>query len=192
MCKNEAERTRLVSVTQFSNPRSSGVSLPLGKRAPFILAAAILCASSVGSGLCQEGPPPGAPAKPLRERLLEKALKGDADAQFELGKNYETGRAGLPKDFAQAEHWYREAADGGDPFAAASLGILFSFGKGVKRDYVQAYMWYEVAISHLTGGDKDSVLELRDSLAKRLTRDQISEAEGLARKWKPRRSADSG
>jgi hypothetical protein len=179
-------------VTHLSKERSSGLSSAVWTRKRFILAAAIVCASAVGNGVCQEGPPPGAAAKPLRERLLEKALKGDADAQFELGKNYETGRAGLPKDVAQAEHWYRESADAGDPFAAASLGILFNFGKGVKRDYVQAYMWYEVAISHLTGGDKESVLELRDSLAKRLTRDQISEAEGLARKWKPRRGADSG
>jgi hypothetical protein len=167
----------------LSKERSSGVSLVACKRRPFILAAAILCSSALGMGLCQEGPPPGAAAKPLRERLLEKALKGDADAQFELGKNYETGRAGLPKDMVQAERWYRQAADGGDAFAAASLGILFNFGKGVKRDYVQAYMWYEVAISHLTGGDKDSVLELRDSLAKNLSHDQISEGEGLARKW---------
>jgi TPR repeat protein len=144
-----------------------------------------VCVLTAGNGFSQEGPPAAAPAKPLRERLLEKAQKGDTDAQFELGKNYETGRIGLPKDLGQAERWYRQAADGGDPFAAASLGILFNFGKGVTQDYVQAYMWYEIAISHLTGGDKDSVLELRDSLAKHLTRDQISEAEGLARKWKP-------
>lgn len=170
-------------MTRLSKERSGGISPAIWKRRRFILAATILCASAVGIGVCQEGPPAGAPAKPLRERLLEKALKGDTDAQFELGKDYETGRAGLPKDFAQAEHWYRQAADGGDPFAAASLGILFNFGKGVKRDYVQAYMWYEVALSHMTGGNKDSVLELRDSLAKNLTHDQISEAEGLARKW---------
>ena len=57
--------------------------------------------------------------KPLRERLLESALKGDPDAQFELGKNYETGRIGLPKDIVQAEHWYRESAEQGDPYAQA-------------------------------------------------------------------------
>jgi len=173
----------LLTVTPLLRERSGGFSRIVCKRRPFILAATILCASAASNGFCQEGPPAGAPTKPLRERLLEKAAKGDTDAQFELGKDYETGRAGLPKDFAQAQHWYKQAADGGDPFAAASLGILFNFGKGVKRDYVQAYMWYDIAISHLTGGDKYSVLELRDSLAKHLTHDQISEAEGLARKW---------
>jgi TPR repeat protein len=173
----------LLTVEYVSKERFSSVSVAVWKRRQFILAATMLCVPAVGNGLCQEGPPATTATKPLRERLLEKALKGDADAQFELGKNYETGRAGLPKDMVQAEHWYKQAADGGDPWAAASLGILFNFGKGVKRDYVQAYMWYEVAISHLTSGDKDSVLELRDSLAKNLTHDQISEAEGLARKW---------
>ncbi|HEX4231284.1 MAG TPA: tetratricopeptide repeat protein [Bryobacteraceae bacterium] len=122
--------------------------------------------------------------KPLRQRLREKALKGDTDAQFELGKDYETGRIGLTKDFAQAQYWYRQAADGGDPFAAASLGILFNFGKGVKRDYVQAYMWYEIAIADLTRGDRDTVVEMRDALAGTLTPRQISEAQSLATRWK--------
>jgi len=85
--------------------------------------------------------PEGAPSKPLRERLLERALKGDAEAQFDLGKNYEAGRMGLRRDLTEAEHWYRLAAEQGDPFAQASLAILYGFGKGVPQDLVQAYMW---------------------------------------------------
>src|SRR5260370_15937288 len=106
----------------------------------------------LASGLCAQ-----AQQKPLRERLLERALKGDADAQFDLGKNYEAGRIGLKRDFAQAEHWYREAANQGDPFAQASLGILYGFGKGVSPDLVQALMWYELAAGHTTGGDRVSI-----------------------------------
>ncbi len=116
------------------------------------------------------------PAKPLRDRLLERAMKGEAEAQFELGKNYEAGRIGLPKDLSQAQHWYCEAASQGDPYAAASLGILFNFGKGVKRDYLQAYVWYDRALAHLTGGNRDSVVEMRDNLAGKLTPEQIAEA----------------
>jgi hypothetical protein len=125
------------------------------------------------------------PQKPLRERLLERAQQGDAEAQFDLAKNYETGRIGLPKDFVQAEHWYREAAAQGEPFAQASLGIMFNFGKGVHQDYVQAYMWYEIAIAHSTGGDRDSIVEMRDNLAQEMTREQIGEAHKLAGQWKP-------
>jgi TPR repeat protein len=125
--------------------------------------------------------------KPLRERLLESALKGDAEAQFELGKNYETGRIGLPKDLAQAEHWYRLSAVQGDPFAEASLAILYQFGKGLPKDPVQALRWYEIAIARSTGGDRDSIAELRDDLISSMTASQIAEARRLAREFKPAR-----
>jgi TPR repeat protein len=123
--------------------------------------------------------------KPLRERLLESARKGDAEAQFELGKNYETGRIGLPKDLAQAEHWYRLAADQGDAFAEASLGILYQFGKGVRQDSVQALLWYEVALARSSGGDRASIAELRDNLITGMTAAQIAEARRGARDFKP-------
>ena len=126
-----------------------------------------------------------APQKPYRERLLERALKGDVAAQFELGKNYETGRIGLPKDIAQAQFWYKKAADQGDPFSEASLAILFNFGKGINRDYVQAYMWYERAVTHSKGADRDSIVEMRDNLAEKMTGQQIAEGDRLAKEWKP-------
>lgn len=136
-------------------------------------------------GLCQSPVPPAAPQKPLRERLLERAQKGDAEAQFELGKNYETGRIGLPHDISKAQYWYRKSADQGEPFAEASLAILYNFGKGVPRDYPLAYMWYERAALHMKGGgDRDTVVEMRDQLAEKLTRQQIAEAQRLARDWK--------
>jgi hypothetical protein len=140
-------------------------------------------------GLCEQTHAPATPQKPFRERLLESAQAGDADAQFELGKNYETGRIGLSKDLSRAQYWYRKAADQGDPFAEVSLGILFNFGKGVPRDYVQAYMWYERAAIHSKGGDRDSIVELRDQLAGKLTRQQIAKAERLAETWKPPQGA---
>ena len=126
-----------------------------------------------------------APQKPLRERLLERALKGDVEAQFDLGKNYETGRIGLKKDLVQAEHWYREAANQGEPFAQASLAILYGFGKGVQPDQVQALMWYELAIAHTTGGDRTTIVEMRDDLAAKMTPGQIAEAKKRAREWRP-------
>lgn len=127
-----------------------------------------------------------APAqKPLRERLLESAKKGDAEAQFELAKNYETGRIGLPKDLQQAQHWYHAAADQGDPYALASLGILYNFGKGVRQDYVQAFMYYELAVERAAGGNRDSIVELRDDLAKDMNATQLAEARRMAKNWKP-------
>lgn len=142
--------------------------------------AAILLASAVfvSSAYCQ---PPETPRKPLRERLLERANKGDVEAQFDLGKSYEAGRAGLPQDFAQARHWYLEAARQKDPFAEASLGIIYNMGKGVPHDYVVAYFWFDRSISHLTGAERDTVAEMRESLSRKMTAVQIAEAQRRAK-----------
>jgi TPR repeat protein len=121
-----------------------------------------------------------------RVSLRERAEKGDPEAQFNLAKNYEAGRGGLKKDYAEAERWYLRAADQGDPFAQASLAILFRFGKGVAQDYVEAYKWFYVAASRTTGSDQESILELRDSTAARMTAAQLAEASRLAREWKPK------
>jgi TPR repeat protein len=135
----------------------------------------LLLALSVSAG--QEAP---------RVSLRERAEKGDPEAQFNLAKNYEAGRGGLKKDYAEAERWYLRAADQGDPFAQASLAILFRFGKGVAQDYVEAYKWFYVAASRTTGSDQESILELRDSTAARMTAAQLAEASRLAREWKPK------
>ncbi len=128
-----------------------------------------------------------APQKPLRERLLERALKGDTEAQYDLGKNYETGRIGLKKDLVQAEHWYHMAADQGDPFAQAGLAILYQFGKGVKVDLVEACMWYTLASNGSKGGDHESIADMLDDVTKLMTPDQIAEARKRAREWKPKK-----
>jgi TPR repeat protein len=130
----------------------------------------------------QDGPPPGKPS------LRERAAKGDPDAQFTLAKNYEAGRGGLKKDYGEAQHWYREAAEQGDPFAQASLALLYRFGKGVPQDYVQSYMWFQLAVDQLSGADRDSIAELRDAAAARMTPQQIAEARRLAHEWKGKKN----
>jgi hypothetical protein len=157
------------------------------KASLFGLLVAVLLATA---GFSQSDPSPATPQKPYRERLLDRARAGDVDAEFELGKGYETGRLGLPKDVGQAQLWYRKAAAQDDPFAEASLGILFQFGKGVPRDLVQAYMWYERAISHATPGDRQPIVELRDRVAQQLTPQQIAEARRLAHESKPTADAE--
>lgn len=120
------------------------------------------------------------------QNLKERAARGDAEAQFNLAKMYETGRSGYKKDFAEAERWYRLSAEQGDPFAQASLAILFRFGKGVPQDLVQALMWFTLAASQTTGGDQESIAEMRDATAARLSAEQITEARRLASEWKPK------
>jgi TPR repeat protein len=126
-------------------------------------------------------PPPGRP--PLRER----AAAGDPEAQFTLGKNYEAGRSGLKKDYAEAASWYRKSADQGNVYAQASLGILYHSGKGLPHDDVQAEMWFTISADHAPQNDRDPIVEMRDSVAAHLSAQQLAEARRLAHAWEPRK-----
>ena len=124
-----------------------------------------------------------------RPPLRERAAQGDPEAQFTLAKNYEAGRGGLKKDYAEAQRWYRLAAEQGDPFAQASLGLLYRFGKGVPQDYLQAYMWFSLSMAQISGADQDSIAELRGAAAAKMTAEQIEQADRMARQWRPRTAA---
>src|SRR5207248_2229883 len=65
-------------------------------------------------------------------------------AAFNLGVMYDLGQ-GVTKDYAEAQKWYRKAADEGYAGAMANLGILYYNAQGVKRDLVQAYAWFSRA-----------------------------------------------
>ncbi|MBN8811665.1 MULTISPECIES: SPOR domain-containing protein [unclassified Sphingomonas] len=63
------------------------------------------------------------------DRWRSPAMKGDADAQFNLGQAYKLGR-GVTADLNQAELWYGKAAAQGHEQAEASYGLaLFANGK---------------------------------------------------------------
>ncbi|WP_417433089.1 sel1 repeat family protein [Hoeflea sp.] len=73
------------------------------------------------------------------------------------------------------------AADKGLADAQAKLGYSYSTGEGVPQDYALAHMWFNLAAAQ--GADKAA--ENRDIVAKKMTRDQIAEAQRMAREWKP-------
>ena len=126
-------------------------------------------------------PPAGKP--PLKER----AAAGDPEAQFSLGKNYEAGRSGFKRDYAEAASWYRKSADQGNIYAQASLGILYHSGKGLPHDDVQAEMWLTISADHAPVNDRDTIVEMRDSVAAYLTPQQIAEARRMAHEWQPKK-----
>ena len=57
-----------------------------------------------------------------------------------LGEKYKLGR-GVAKDGAEAEKWYRKAADLGDTSAQAILGLMYYKGEGVAIDEAEAVKW---------------------------------------------------
>ena len=123
----------------------------------------------------------GTVVKQNREEALKwyfrAAKKGNPDAQFSVGQAYEEGD-GVLQDYALAAAWYRKAAEhvpdyGGAGQGRSSLGLLYLEGRGVPEDYVEAYKWF--ALSGVTSE--------MDKAAKRMTQDQIAEAQRRAKAW---------
>ncbi len=112
------------------------------------------------------------------------AEQGFAAAQNDLGIMYGTGR-GVPQDETEAVRWYRLAAEQGFAAAQYNLGAQYGNGQGVPQDYVAAHMWFNLAAAQSSGEDRDKFAQSRDSIAARMTSEQVAEAQRLAREWKP-------
>ena len=104
------------------------------------------------------------------------AQQGDADAQYNLGVMYDNGR-GVVQDYAEAVKWYRLAALQGHANGQNNLGFMYGNGQGVVQNYVKAHSWYN--LSAVSGNAM--AIENRDSVAKRMTPQQIADAQKLAR-----------
>jgi len=109
------------------------------------------------------------------------AEQGYAPAQSNLGTMYLYGQ-GVAKDDAQAAIWYRKAADHGNGHSQVVLGSMYYFGQGVPENYVIAHKWFTLAAAR---GAQNAV-DLRESVAAKMTSEQIAAAQRLVREWKPK------
>ena len=62
--------------------------------------------------------------------LARSAARGDARAQYELGVAYANGD-GVAADYAEAAHWFSEAAHSGHPEARRQLAFMVQMGLAV-------------------------------------------------------------
>ena len=69
------------------------------------------------------------------------AEQGDANAQFNLGLMYATGK-GVAQDSAEAVKWFRKAAEQGVARAQYNLGHMYETGDGVAQDSGAAVQWF--------------------------------------------------
>ena len=89
-------------------------------------------------------------------------------------------------NLSEALIWYRRAADQGDVDAMVAKGMAYADGIGLPQDYVEAHKWYNVAAPRTKYGDiRNDIMKRRDDLSLKMTTAQISEAQKLARDWKP-------
>ncbi len=124
-------------------------------------------------------------AAALRE-LRPLADQGNVAAQWLVYSMYSNGQ-GVPQDHAKAARWSRKAAEQGMAEAQGNLGFIYEDGQGVPQDHVQAHMWFGLAASSFPPGeDRDTAVKYRDIVAEKMTPAQISEAQKLAREWKPK------
>jgi len=85
-------------------------------------------------------------------------------------------------DYDRAVREFRLLAEQGHAQSQVNLGILYSQGRGVPKDSVQAYRWYTLVASQ---GD-DLAEKFKDHLEKSMTLAQLAEAQRLAREWTPK------
>ena len=71
-------------------------------------------------------------------------IRGDAEAEYELGCCYETG-SGTEKSPSQAFSWYKKAAQKGHVDAEFELAGCYLNGTGVKEDRAAAFNWCQKA-----------------------------------------------
>jgi len=113
------------------------------------------------------------------------ADQGDARAQFNLGGMYFEAQ-GVAQDFTEATKWWSLAADQGYPQAQYNLGLWYAEGKDGSSDNVQAHMWLNLAAARLASGSREryEAIRSRDLVASKMTTEQITQAQKLAREWK--------
>jgi Sel1 repeat len=76
--------------------------------------------------------------------IREQAARGDAMAEYRLGRLYLAG-TGFTADYKQAAKYLQLAAEQGLTEAEMVLGYLYENGKGVPRDGRRAFEYYAAA-----------------------------------------------
>lgn len=113
-------------------------------------------------------------------RLYQLSAKqGNASAEYNLGVMYFEGSS-VPRDFREAIKWYRAAAAQGDVNAQYNLGFMYANGKGIEKDVLRGDMWWTIASED---GSAVAWASL-DAISRTMTREQIAEAQAMARKCK--------
>ena len=70
-----------------------------------------------------------------------KAIKGDAEAQYELACCYFDGEYTV-KDYKKALQWAQKSSDKGFPAGSYFIALCYQDGDGVKKNEKTAKLWY--------------------------------------------------
>lgn len=77
---------------------------------------------------------------PTALQFYKTAEQGNAKAEYALGRAYYKGR-NIPRNYAEAVHWWEKAAAQGNVQSECGLGICYYNGFGVPKSYAKAVYW---------------------------------------------------
>ena len=102
--------------------------------------------------------------------------------QGELGKNEQNykiaTRAYRAGDYATALMYLRPLAKQNHKKSQGTLGWMYEAGKGVQKDYIMAFVWYDLAV---TNGHKKAHRN-RNSVQSKLDEEELKKARALSQK----------
>jgi TPR repeat protein len=116
------------------------------------------------------------------EWYRKAAGKNDIAGELHLAQLYRDGGKGFPRDMIQAAALYRKAAEQGYASAQGTLGVLYSIGQGVARDYIEAYFWLDLAAA-VNGPKQEQYAANRQMVGAHITADEQAEAVERVAKW---------
>ena len=111
------------------------------------------------------------------------AERGDKAAQILLGFCHKNGE-GVATNEIEAVKWFRKAAEQGNQSGQYMLGFCYQYGKGVQSNYVEAHKWFNLAADQ----DYEIAKKTRSEVGQLMTKEQIAEAQRLAREFKPQKA----
>ncbi|WP_040690881.1 tetratricopeptide repeat protein [Providencia burhodogranariea] len=99
----------------------------------YLISLLIICSALMNTGYADT-----LTAPQNKQKLIENAQEGIAEAQFNLAILYQS-----EKKFAEAAKWYRLSAEQGFTKAQINLALLYQQGKGVTKDSKQMLYWMQ-------------------------------------------------
>jgi hypothetical protein len=97
---------------------------------------------------------------------------------------YRDGR-GVAAEPETAVAWYRKAADQGHAMAQYRLGFRYANGQGLAEDFVEAHRWLTLSVANGAEVTQAMIAAKMRKITRKMTPDQIAEAEKRAREWTP-------
>lgn len=98
----------------------------------------------------------------------------------------ETFEAFMSGSYDKAYAGFSELGEAGSSVSQYYLGMMFLNGKGVLQDFCMAHMWFNIASSR---GHEKARKQL-EKLTQSMVREQVAEAQSLARHWVNRKSSE--